>query len=114
LLIISVVAIAGGALLQFRVLGGAIGLAIGSSILNNYLTNHLQNILTPAQFSSLQQSTAEIATFPLEVQDRVASTFLRGYNLQMQVLIGFSALQVLLVSMLWKKKQISIGAQNKE
>ncbi|PQE19202.1 major facilitator superfamily transporter protein [Rutstroemia sp. NJR-2017a BBW] len=50
-------AISSGCLLQFRVLGGALGLAISTTIMNNYLTSHLTPLLGAEQLSLLLQST---------------------------------------------------------
>jgi hypothetical protein len=97
------IAISGGALLQFRVLGGAIGLSIATSVMNSYFTNHLAKTLNQEQLSSLLKSTAEITDFPHVVQNQVLSTFLSGYNLQMRIIIASSCLQILVVFMLWRR-----------
>jgi len=101
-------AISSGALLQFRGLGGAIGLAITSAAMNNYLTSHLGNVIEASQVAELLQSISTIKNFPPETQAKILSTFAEGYSLQMKIIVGFAVLQLLLVSMLWGKPQISV------
>lgn len=106
-------AISGGALLQFRVFGGALGLAIASSVMNNHLTSHLRAIFGPEQLATVLQSTEAIRRFPPEVQKQVRRAFAQGYNLQMRIMIGLAGAQFLAVALLWRKRQISIvGPKN--
>ena len=102
------IAVASGALLQFRIFGGALGLAIASNVLNNYLTSHLTGLLGAQELSVLLQSTASIGVLPPEVQSRVLAAFSEGYNLQMKIMTGFAGAQLLTVGMLWRKNQISV------
>lgn len=97
-----------GSLLQFRVLGGALGLAYGSAIMNNYLPSHLAKILGPERLASILQSTQNIQSLPPPLKEVTVAAFAHSYNFQMKVNAGFSALQVLAVLILWKKKQISV------
>lgn len=97
-------AVATGATIQFRMLGGAIGLAIADSIMNNYLTTNLSHILTPTQLESLLQSTNTLATFPNQLRATVGDVFVEGYNLQMKVITGLAAAQFLTIAAMWRRK----------
>lgn len=102
------IAVAGGALLQFRIFGGALGLAIASNVLNNHLKSALAGVVSAEELSNLLQSTAAIRLLPADVQAQVLTAFSGGYNLQMKIMAGFSGAQLLTVGALWRKKQISV------
>ncbi|KAL1642365.1 hypothetical protein SLS58_005439 [Diplodia intermedia] len=112
-------AISSGALLQFRVFGGALGLSVATSAMNNYLNSHLP----AAEISSggggasaahaLLQSVGSVGELPPDVREQVLRVFAEGFNLQMKIVAGFSGLQVLMVGMLWRKNQIRV-AEKKE
>ena len=102
------VSVAGGALFQFRTFGGVVGLATAMAVMNNYTSDHLSEVLTPAQNAALQQSASAIHLFPPGIQQDIRSTFAQGYNLQMKMMIGFSAAQILAVGLLWRKPQIRL------
>jgi hypothetical protein len=85
-------ATATGAMIQFRQMGGAIGLTIGSSLLNGYLKSHLAPpVLTTAQLSALLESTVVITTFSPALQSIVRNVFATAYNMQMKAITGFAA-----------------------
>ena len=99
---------ASGALLQFRMFGGALGLAVASNVLNNHLRSSLAGVIPASQLAELLKSTASIRLLPDEVRIRVLQAFSEGYNLQMKIMAGFAGAQVLTVATLWRKKQISV------
>ena len=105
-------AISSGALLQFRVFGGALGLALASAVINSYLTSHLSHSIGSEYLAAVLQSTEAIKGFPIDMQRLVLEKFAEGYNLQMKILAGFAGLQVLCVGLLWRGKsdggQISV------
>ena len=105
-------AISSGALLQFRVFGGALGLALASAVMNSYLTSHLSHSIGSEYLAAVLQSTEAIKAFPIATQQLVLENFAEGYNLQMKILAGFAGLQVLCVGLLWRGKaeggQISV------
>jgi hypothetical protein len=109
-------ATATGAMIQFRQMGGAIGLTIGSSLLNSYLKSHLAPpVLTTEQLDSLLLSTAVISKFEPELQTVVKGVFASGYSLQMKVVTGFAAAQFSAILMMlrvvgWREVKIE-GAQ---
>ena len=89
--------------MQFRALGGAIGLAIVTNILNNYLKSKLSIVLSPAQLAGLLETSAVIKTFTPTLQRAVQTVYSEGYNLQMKVLTGFGAAQILGLVVMWEK-----------
>lgn len=104
----STTAVAGGALIQFRMFGGALGLAIASNVLNNHFRSSLVGVVTADQLSALLQSTATIRHLPPGVQAQVITVLSDGYDMQMKILAGFAGAQLLAVGTLWRKKQISV------
>ncbi|KAF6221940.1 hypothetical protein HO133_001908 [Letharia lupina] len=97
-------AISSGALLQFRVFGGALGLALASAVMNSYLTSHLSHSIGSEHLAAVLQSTEAIKSFPLDMQRLVLEKFAEGYDLQMKILAAFAGLQVLCVGLLWRGK----------
>jgi len=94
---------------QFRYMGSVVGVAIVTCILNSYMVSHLSEILTPAQIDAVLQSTEVVGTLPGELRHAVQMLFAKGYNLQMRVLIGFSAAQIPAALLMWQKNQVVLG-----
>jgi hypothetical protein len=90
-------------------MGGAMGLASTSSVLNNYGKHHLSEFLTPAELSTLLQASERVGTLRQEIQDMVRRVFNHGYNLQMKIVIGCSAGQLLGIAVVWKKKNVTVA-----
>ena len=107
-LLVVAKAISSGALLQFRVFGGALGLAIASSVMNSHLTSLLRDTIGPDRLSEVLQSITATKQFPPQMQVEVLRAFASGYNLQMKIMAGFAGLQVLVVGLLWRKTQIRV------
>ncbi len=94
--------------IQFRTMGGAIGLAIVTNVMNTYTKFHLGAILSPTQINDLLQTTRTLATLPSELAGPTKTVFANGYNLQMRIMIGFSAAQLLMTLLMWQKKQVLV------
>ena len=92
------------AITQFRALGGVVGLAIAANVLNNHVRAVLSVVLSPAQLGALLQTSAAMGMLPEALQVVVRETFSDGYNLQMRVMIGFGAAQILSLILMWEKK----------
>ncbi|KAM0145728.1 hypothetical protein ACHAQE_011114 [Botrytis cinerea] len=103
-----IVAVAMAAVLQFRTMGGAIGLAIVTTVMNRYIKTHLSEILTPNQVHDILRSTESLALLPPSALRPVTETFARGFNLQMRILIGTSVAQIPFSMLVWQKKQIVV------
>ena len=97
-------AVAMGAVSQFRALGGVIGLAIATNALNGYVKPRLSNVLSADQLSGLLESVGTVQAFTPDLQSVVRATFGKGYDLQMKIMIGFGAAQVLTLPLLWEKQ----------
>ena len=101
-------AVALSALIQFRTMGGAIGLAIVTTVMNNYVKSHLANYLSQDQIGNLLRTTEAFPTLPPDLADTVKRIFEDGYNLQMRVVVGFSAAQIPAALLMWQKKQVVV------
>ncbi|OAG06096.1 MFS multidrug transporter-like protein [Paraphaeosphaeria sporulosa] len=100
-------ALCAGAVLQFRVLGGALALAVATTVWNNYATTRLQHLLPPDQLSMILKSTGAVSLLPEPAKRQVMEVLVRSYNQRTRVLIGFTAAQFVAVMMLWRRPQIS-------
>lgn len=96
------------AILQFRTMGGAIGLAVVTTVLNSYIKSHLLGILSSEQINELMKTTQAFALLPPNLAESVKTVFANGYNLQMRVMIGFSAAQIPVALLMWQRKQIVV------
>ncbi|KAJ5626428.1 MFS general substrate transporter [Penicillium herquei] len=99
-------AVAMGAIAQFRIMGGAIGLAIATAIQHSYLRSHLSQSLTSGVIETILQSTSAIATLPTDSQTLVRETYAASYNMQMKFLAGMAGAQVITAITMWKKNPI--------
>lgn len=107
-------ATATGALNQCRFLGGAIGLSIASNILNGRLKNQLSDVLPSGQLSTLLHTASSISQLPKETQAETLVVFAGSYRLQMQIMIGFAALQIPATLLMLKRGRqyvVSAGTQ---
>ncbi|KAJ5550168.1 hypothetical protein N7535_001893 [Penicillium sp. DV-2018c] len=87
-------AIATGTVVQFRFLGGAIGLAIASNILNGRLAHHLKGVLTSHELHLFLENVRSLGNMSPELQEDVKNVFAGSYSTQMIVMIGFAAAQL--------------------
>lgn len=96
------------AMVQFRTMGGTIGLATATGILNNHVKSHLAQILSADQITALLRTTDAFTALPPELKDPVRMIFARGYNLQLQVMIGFAAAQLPVSLLMWRTENIVV------
>ena len=98
-----------GAVTQFRILGGAIGLAIATNVLNSSVRPALASILNQGQLGAILQSTAAIDVLSPALQEQVRSAFARGYNLQFKALIGLICAEFPATLLMWEKNPRAPG-----
>lgn len=102
-------AVAMGAVVQFRMMGGAIGLAIVTSYMNSWLNTGLAPILSPEQLAALLQSADSIGTLPPAVQTAVRTVFAQGFNMQFKIAIAFTLAQFPATALMWTKEGLYIA-----
>ncbi|KAH8685445.1 MFS multidrug transporter-like protein [Tricladium varicosporioides] len=101
-------AVAIGAVSQFRIMGGVIGLAIVTAVYKGYVNSRLDIILTESEKYALLQSTESLVTLTPAIQEQVRVIYAGGYNLQFRILIAFAAAQIPASFMMWQSKQIIV------
>ena len=89
---------------QLRALGGVIGLSLSSNLLNNRVRDDLAPIISPQNLDTLLHTPAVIDTFLSSLQTVTRSIYSEGYNLQMKVMIAFSAAQIFGIGLMWERK----------
>ena len=103
-------AVATGAIIQFRFLGGLVGLSIASTIMNDYLTAHLKDNLASHIFADILHAPELLEKAPPEVKEHIVKVFAQGYRLQYKLLIGFVTLQFPAAAMIFTREhQIIAG-----
>ena len=100
---------AGGSIIQFRFLGGVIGLAIVSNVFTARLKNGLTGLLSPQQLLALDRDTAVLNTLAPDLKERVLHVFAKEYNYQNNIIIAFAAAQLLAVAVVWNKRWSKLG-----
>ncbi|KAL4735695.1 major facilitator superfamily domain-containing protein [Aspergillus similis] len=101
----TMVTVAMGAVAQFRVMGGCIGIAVVTAVANGYLQSHLRQVPAPEELCAVLQSAVRLSTLSSADQGLVRRAFSASYNLQMKILAGFAGGQVLASLLKWQQKQ---------
>lgn len=96
------------AMVQFRLLGGALALCLVTAIMNNNLRQDLLPHIGPEVLSRIFRTTAAINALSEPTKALVRSGFMRGYNLQLRILIGFAGAQLPATLLMWQKDGIKI------
>ena len=89
--------------IQFRTLGGVLGVSAATTILNHFLMSRLAGHIQPEVLAEIQRSTDAISTLAPETQAFVREIFADAYSAQMKLAGAFSAAQILAVGMIWKR-----------
>lgn len=98
------IAVAMGAITQFRAMGGATGLAVVTSVMNSSIKSALAQNLSSEQLNAILQTAAAIELLPAALQKTTRDLFAQEYNLQMRIIIGFAAAQTLAALLMWPGK----------
>lgn len=101
-------AVASAAGTQFRFLGSAFVVSITTAVGNGRIKDQLLGTLTNSQIDEIFQTTATIDTLPGQLQQIVRSTFVRGFNLQMHIVLGFAVVSIFSIALMWRRSQIRV------
>lgn len=103
------IGVAGGSIIQFRFLGGVIGLAIASNVFNSRLKAGLLGLLTDQEISALDRDTTVLRTLAPDLREKVFHVFAREYNYQNYIVIAFAAAQLFAAAMVRNKRWSKLG-----
>lgn len=92
--------------IQFRTLGGVLGVAASATILNHYIQSRLSSALLPSELAALSETTESIMSLSPNVQTHVREVYAMAYNTQMKLAGSFSIAQLFAVAMMWKRDNI--------
>ncbi|KAF2256481.1 MFS general substrate transporter [Trematosphaeria pertusa] len=92
---------------QFRVLGGLISIGIATSLSTPYLRTHLTDVLPPELAYSVLEKTENMYSLPIEVREGVKAVFGKSFNLQIKMVIGFSAAQFPATWLMWTGQTVN-------
>ncbi|KAH8879974.1 MFS general substrate transporter, partial [Thozetella sp. PMI_491] len=103
-------AVATGAIIQFRFLGGAVGLSIAGNILNSALKHDLTGLLTQEDLDALLVNIDVVGRLTGGQQEVVRASFAGAYRRQFQVMCAFTGAQMLSSALLFKKGKQLLAA----
>ncbi|KAL4745173.1 hypothetical protein BDW72DRAFT_198889 [Aspergillus terricola var. indicus] len=92
-----------GSIVQFRVLGGAVGLSVATNLLNNAVQDRLRGQIGPDVLHSIMKNVSSMATLPDSTQVLIRTAFADGYQRQLLMVLGFCAAEVLALGMMWER-----------
>ena len=95
-------------MVQFRLLGGALALCLVTAVMNNGLREDLLPYIDPDIMGHIFRTTAAINELSEPTKTLVRDVFMRGYNLQLHILIGFAGAQLPATLLMWQKEGIRI------
>ncbi|CAI6237031.1 unnamed protein product [Periconia digitata] len=101
-------AVATASIVKFRFLGGATALAIITAVGNNWLKHTLPIALSPDDVAAVFRQASNIGSFPTDVQTVVHGMFVKSFNLQMRILIGFVVAQFFFTCLMWRRVQVML------
>ncbi|KAF2643322.1 hypothetical protein P280DRAFT_422076 [Massarina eburnea CBS 473.64] len=87
---------------QFRFLGAAAALAIVAAVGNAWLRDSLSVVLNSEETTSIFRRPDVIKALPDLSREMVQWMFVKSFNLQMRILIGFTAAHVPVTFLTWK------------
>lgn len=90
-------------------MGAVVGVAIVTSAQTRSLRNHLLRLLPVAQVSALLETTDLLNTLPSATQAAVRTAFGNSYNIEMKIMIGFAAAEVVVSLLLLTRKPIKLS-----
>jgi hypothetical protein len=93
-----------GALIQTRVIAGAISVAICSTILNNYLEDRLPNVISTDEAKMVLRSYKSIAKLDAQDQEEVRLMFAEGYSKQYLFLTGLTIMGFIASLFMWERQ----------
>ena len=106
-------AVSSGALIQFRALGGVLGLSITTTAFNSYIKTDLVDFFGSITMRELLVRIRDIENLSLDDQVKIRTVLSKAYGVQSKILVAFAALQILVVTMVYRKDgQVRLQDEN--
>ncbi|GAM86226.1 hypothetical protein ANO11243_042380 [Dothideomycetidae sp. 11243] len=102
-------AAAQGIVARARVLGGSIGVSAANALFNHFCHAKLPGVLTPAEISDLQHSTAGISQLTAAQAQAVRDVYAESFNHSMRICLYMSAVCLFLTAFTWQKNPPSLA-----
>ncbi|KAF2736979.1 putative multidrug resistance protein fnx1 [Polyplosphaeria fusca] len=102
-------ATATSAVVQARMLGGALVLAIITAVMNSNLSGALALMLSAEEFARVFRAIKAIQDLPESLKTAVKDMFLKGYNMQLRILVGLAAAEVPAALLMWQKEAVRVA-----
>ncbi|QIW97217.1 hypothetical protein AMS68_002735 [Peltaster fructicola] len=102
-------AVTQGIIAQARVLGGSIGVAASNALFNSYARSQLAGVLTPAQISDLQLSTASVQTLNAQQAQAVRETYASSFGESLRICLYLAVVCLVLSGFTWQRHPPDIG-----
>ncbi|KAF2471879.1 putative multidrug resistance protein fnx1 [Lindgomyces ingoldianus] len=97
------------AVVQFRLLGGALAVAIVTAVMNNDVRRTLLPLMSPGELAQILRTTEAIEELKEPLRTIVKDAFLKGYNMQLRILFGFAAVEIPATIFMWQKVPVKIA-----
>jgi hypothetical protein len=97
------------AVVQIRMLGGALILALITAVMNGDLKNTLLGVLNQEEMLRVLRATEAIQMLPDPTRTAVKETFLKGYNMQLRILVGFAGAGIPFTLLMWQAEPVRIA-----
>lgn len=75
---------------------------------NGLVKSRLGRFLSTEQINDLLEFANSSLSYPADTQDRFRIIFAEGYSLQMKIMTGFAAAQLLSTLFIWQSKQVRV------
>lgn len=92
---------------QFRILGGVIALSIVTCASTPLIREALLQTLSPEQTHAILEKLEIIHHLSEHIQVHVRESFHRGFDLQMEIIVGFAAAHIPATLMMMTKEPIT-------
>ncbi|KAI1261413.1 drug resistance transporter [Xylariaceae sp. FL1019] len=99
-------ATATSAVVQFRFLGGATVLAIVTAVANKWLLGVLGTLVSSEEAMMILRDSATIGGLSAATGTAVRELFVKSFDLQMKILVGFAAAQFPVTLLMWKRRPL--------
>lgn len=106
---VQTIAVGTAATVQFRFLGGNIVVSIVTAVGNSWMKNALSGKMTWEQISAIFRSTEVIETLPPSLSTPVREDFVGSFNLQMEIVLGFTVAGILTTLLMWQRPQLQVS-----